>query len=99
MRNYPRLKFPAKTEHLEFQNFESIAKSLFVLYADLETFFAPLRHEEETIGNQMTKLSRHHASAYGLYCVCDSEKFSDKEPDIYVGEDAIENSFRHWKRK
>ena len=42
-----RLKFPAKTERIQFQNFGDITKSTFVLYVDLETFSAPSQHKEE----------------------------------------------------
>lgn len=96
--NKPCLKFPHKTEKLQFQNFQNITKSSFVMYADLETYSAPVQCQDDT-ATKTKKLSRHRASAFGLYCVCTEEEFSDKRPEIYVGEDAIEKLFEALQRK
>ena len=92
------LVFPKPGEKQQFKNFQNIPKAPFVLYCDLETYARPLKNTDNDIG-KTKKEARHMAMAFGLYCVCSEEKFSDEKPVIYVGEDAVEQLFRELEEK
>jgi len=92
------LVFPDRNQKQRFTNVQNITRSPFVLYCDLETMALSEGLLEEN-SSKTKKESKHQAIAFGLYCVCSEESFSDKSPTIYVGTDAIEVLFGELERK
>ena len=95
--NQTYLSFPNRTEKQHFKNFKNITRAPFVLYCDLETYSTPIEEEDQSIKTK--KEGRHRAIAFGLYCVCSENEYCDKQPTIYVGEDAVEKLFQEVKAK
>jgi hypothetical protein len=92
------LVFPKVGTKHRFKNFKNISKAPFVMYCDLETYASPFT-ESDAKPNKTKKEAKHRALAFGLYCVCSEEEYCDREPIIYVGNDAIEKLFEELEKK
>ena len=97
-RNGTSLQFPRHGERQMFKNVQNIPKAPFVMYCDLETYASSVSESQKGEG-KTKKEAKHKAMAFGLYCVCSEEEFSDEKPTVYVGEDAIEKLFEELKKK
>lgn len=92
------LVFPEKGSVQKFQNYQKIAKSPFVYYADIECSLQDdFEHSEDS--NKIKKKKIHIPVAIGLMRVCVAEEFSHKEPIIHIGKDCMKSFFETLKNE
>jgi len=83
-----------KENILKFTNYERKLKVPFVIYADFESALIKIYRcmlNDENFNKYTEKLQKHEAISYCYYIKCINEKYSSKEPIIYIGEDAAEH--------
>ena len=80
-----------KDEYVNFKNYERQIKSLFIIYADLESIFVPEKNGKQNPNEYYTnKYQKQVPSSYGYNLVCADDKFS-KPFQSYLGKDALYN--------
>lgn len=90
------LIFPEEGTTQKFQNFSKMQFCPFVLYCDLETSLQQTNEEKSV---KVKKKKVHQALAIGLLRTSYIPTMSHGQPKIFVGEDCIEQFFKHLREE